>query len=127
LLAEHPVEEAQVAAGDVNAAGNVDSVVERELDSLDQVEGYGVFETAVQRNLNLSALCIRKDSGVLHQLEADVGQIEGLGGVGEEFNCRIHDFALSIDLRLSGKIEIEVQEGWWGRMHIEVVGLSVTS
>lgn len=98
LLSEYPIEEAQVAIGDMNAAWDVDSVVKRELDSLDQVECYGILEAAAQRNLNLSAVCIRKDSGGLHQLKADVGQVERLGGVRKEVDCRIHGFRASIDL-----------------------------
>ena len=51
VLAEHPVEETKVAAGDLNGAGLVDGGVEGELNAFDEVEGYGVFESSEGRSL----------------------------------------------------------------------------
>lgn len=47
LLAQHPVEQAGVGLTNVDAAGQVDGLVQRELDALNQVEGDCVLETAV--------------------------------------------------------------------------------
>ena len=35
-----------LAVGDLDTAGDIDGLVERELDSFDQVEGNGVLQTA---------------------------------------------------------------------------------
>ena len=43
LLSEHVVHETEVTLRDLYSAGDVDSLVERELDSLDKVEGDRVF------------------------------------------------------------------------------------
>ena len=40
---QSPIEEAELAVGDFEGAGLVDCTVEGELDSFDEVEGYGVF------------------------------------------------------------------------------------
>lgn len=47
LLLQDPVEKGAGVVGDLDLAGLVDCGVERELDALDEVEDYGVFETAV--------------------------------------------------------------------------------
>lgn len=47
LLAQHPVEQAGVGLANVDAAGQVDGLVQRELDALNQVEGDCVLETTV--------------------------------------------------------------------------------
>lgn len=45
-LAEEPVKETEGAVRDFEGARFVDCAVEGELDSFDEVEGYGVFEAA---------------------------------------------------------------------------------
>jgi hypothetical protein len=45
-LVQKPIEETEVAVGDGEGGGDVNGGIERELNTLDQVEGYGVFETA---------------------------------------------------------------------------------
>ena len=87
MLADHPVEQAVVAVGDLDGARLVDGGVAGELDALDQVEGDGVFEAA-DAIVSESVIWISGGSSV-HELEADVGQVEGLAGVGE-IDCCIH-------------------------------------
>ena len=87
LLANHPIEQAVIAVGDLDGAGLVDGGVARELDALDQGESDGVFEAA-DAIVSESVIWISGGSSV-HELEADVGQIEGLAGVGE-IDCCIH-------------------------------------
>lgn len=44
LLSQHPIEKTQVAVGYLNPSGDVDRLVQRELNSFDQVKGDGVFK-----------------------------------------------------------------------------------
>lgn len=87
MLADHPVEQAVVAAGDLDGAGLVDGGVAGELNALDEVEGDGVFEAA-DAIVSESVIWVSGGSSV-HELEADVGQVESLAGV-REIDCCIH-------------------------------------
>ena len=85
LLEEYPIEEGAIERGDRNGTGGVDGGGVRELDSLDEMEDDRVFETAV---VGLAGQ--RGVAAYIHQLVADVGQIQrGLGG--GQVNCGIHD------------------------------------
>lgn len=46
LFAKEVVEQAEIAAGDPDATGNVDGSIEGKLDSFDEVEGDGILEAA---------------------------------------------------------------------------------
>ena len=102
LFAEQVVHQAQVTAWDGDPPGGIDGRVKRELDPFDQVEGNGIFKTTicvcyVSRLFLLSLSLSLSKSGVeltatrdkiysVHQLESNIGQIQGLGGI-RKTNC----------------------------------------
>ena len=85
LFTEDPVKQAGVGLANVDATRAIDGLVEGELDALDQVESDCVFQTAGPRSVGDSDA---REAGV-HELEADVGKVERLGGVGE-VNGSVH-------------------------------------
>lgn len=99
LFAEQVVHQAQVTAWDGYPAGDIDGLVEGELDPFDQVEGNGIFETTIcvcEVSRLFLALSLSKSWVGLtatwdriysvHQLESDIGQVQGLGGI-RKTNC----------------------------------------
>lgn len=88
LLLEHVVHETDIVLRDLDSTGNVDCLVKRELNALDQVEGDGVFEATV-KIVSQAVDCLRLKWLLSHQLESDIGKIESLRGIGQ-VNCGIH-------------------------------------
>ena len=86
LLTEHPVKQTSVGFANVDATWAIDSLIQGELNALDQVKGDCILETASRGSAG--------DSGAMggrhvHKLEADVGKVERLGGIGE-VNGSVH-------------------------------------
>jgi hypothetical protein len=58
LFAEQVVQQTELAVGDLNAAGDVDSLVQWELNPFDQVEGNRVFQSTEGLEYQLAALIV---------------------------------------------------------------------